>query len=105
LLDLQPKGPSRRTVQNGYRIEFPLRDFHRHIHDFAFLLGNQQRHVEGQDPIDLGATPTDGTAGALERKPRKKAGQKREKPVFASMSQLSFLCLFFASSSCCILSL
>jgi hypothetical protein len=48
LLDLEPDDPIKRTVPGGYRIEFSIGDLHRHIRDFAFILGNQQHHNTGQ---------------------------------------------------------
>jgi hypothetical protein len=39
LLDLEPEEPIKRTIRGSYRIEFPVGSLHRHIHDFAFMLG------------------------------------------------------------------
>jgi hypothetical protein len=36
-------------------IEFPLADFHHHIHAFAFIPGYKQHRFEDQDPINLKA--------------------------------------------------
>ena len=36
-------------------IEFPLADFHKHIHAFAFIPGYKQHKFEDQDPINLEA--------------------------------------------------
>ena len=47
LLDLTPEDPIKKAVQGGYRIEFPLGSLHRHIHDFAFILGNKQHQNAG----------------------------------------------------------
>ena len=55
LLDLEPEDPEKRAVRGGYRIEFPLAELHRHIHDFAFIPGYQQHRFEDQDPINLRA--------------------------------------------------
>ena len=37
-------------------ITFPLAEFHRHIHAFAFIPGYQQHKFEEQDPINIEAT-------------------------------------------------
>jgi len=55
LLDLEPEAPVHRAARGGHRIEFPLDEFHRHIHDFAFIPGYQQHTFEDQDPINLRA--------------------------------------------------
>ncbi len=55
LLDLEPEDPSQQTALGGYRIEFPLDELHRHIHDFAFIPGYEQHRFEDQDPINLRA--------------------------------------------------
>jgi len=67
LLDLKPEDPIKNAVQGGYRIEFPLGSLHRHIRDFAFLLGNRQHHLEDQAPINLDARRAEGAAEASER--------------------------------------
>jgi hypothetical protein len=54
LLDLEPDDPKKRAILGGYRIEFPLAQLHRHIHDFAFIPGHQQHHLENQ-PTSQGA--------------------------------------------------
>ena len=36
-------------------IEFPLAEFHKHIHDFAFIPGYKQHKFEEQDPINIEA--------------------------------------------------
>ncbi len=36
-------------------IEFPLADFHSHIHDFAFIAGYKEHKFEEQDPINIKA--------------------------------------------------
>ncbi|MGP8156456.1 MAG: class I SAM-dependent DNA methyltransferase [Candidatus Acidiferrales bacterium] len=36
-------------------IEFPLAEFHKHIHDFAFIPGYKQHKFEEQDPINIKA--------------------------------------------------
>lgn len=38
-----------------HTIEFPLADFHKHIHSFAFIPGYQQHKFEEQDPINIEA--------------------------------------------------
>jgi hypothetical protein len=55
LIDLEPEDPAKKSVRGGYRIEFPLAELHRHIHEFAFIPGYQQHHFEDQDPINLQA--------------------------------------------------
>ena len=41
-------------------IEFPLAEFHRHIHAFAFIPGYKQHKFEDQDPINLEAVAVMG---------------------------------------------
>ena len=42
--------------EQGIRsLEFPLRDFHKHIHEFGFIPGYKQHVFEDQDPINLKA--------------------------------------------------
>ena len=53
LLDLEPEDPSQQTALGGHKIEFPLADLHRHIHEFAFIPGYKQHKFEEQDPINL----------------------------------------------------
>jgi hypothetical protein len=55
LLDLEPEDPSKQRALGGYSIEFPLAEFHHHIHEFAFIPGYQQHRFEDQDPINLRA--------------------------------------------------
>jgi len=55
LLDLEPDDPARKTAPGGCRIEFPLAELHRHIHEFAFIPGYRQHRFEDQDPINLRA--------------------------------------------------
>jgi len=55
LLDLEPDDPTRKAAPGGYRIEFPLAELHRHIHEFAFIPGYRQHRFEDQDPINLRA--------------------------------------------------
>lgn len=38
-----------------HTIEFPLAEFHKHIHEFAFIPGYQQHKFEEQDPINIEA--------------------------------------------------
>jgi hypothetical protein len=38
-----------------HTIEFPLADFHKYIHNFAFIPGYQQHKFEEQDPINIEA--------------------------------------------------
>jgi len=46
LLDLEPDALEKRAVPGGYRIEFPLGSLHRHIQEFAFILGDRQNRLE-----------------------------------------------------------
>lgn len=39
-------------VKTGDVIQFPITQLHRHVEDFAFLLGLQQRHLEERDPVN-----------------------------------------------------
>jgi hypothetical protein len=58
LHDLEPEEQRGLPLFEGRRvatIEFPLADFHRHIHDFAFIPGYKQHKFEEQDPINLEA--------------------------------------------------
>jgi hypothetical protein len=41
--------------RRGTTIEFPLADFHRHIHDFAFIPGYKQHTYKEEDPINIEA--------------------------------------------------
>ncbi len=52
---MEPEDPERAAIPGGYRIEFPLDELHRHIHDFAFIPGYQQHRFEDPDPINLKA--------------------------------------------------
>ena len=42
-------------VVASLRIEFPLADFHKQIHAFAFIPGYKQHKFEEQDPINIRA--------------------------------------------------
>jgi hypothetical protein len=55
LLDLEPEDPDKQSVSGDFKVEFPLAELHRHIHDFAFIPGYQQHTFEDQDPINLRA--------------------------------------------------
>jgi hypothetical protein len=55
LIDLEPEDPRKRGIAGGYKVEFPIADLHRHVHDLAFIPGYQQHHFEDQDPINLDA--------------------------------------------------
>ena len=56
LHDLEPDDPlSPPLAGNVKSIEFPLADFHLHIHEFAFIPGYKQHRFEDQDPINLKA--------------------------------------------------
>ena len=43
------------NLDEATSVTFPLADFHRHIHAFAFIPGYQQHKFEEQDPINLEA--------------------------------------------------
>jgi hypothetical protein len=58
LHDLEPEDQRGLPLFEGRRvatIEFPLADFHRHIHDFAFIPGYKQHTFVEQDPINIEA--------------------------------------------------
>jgi hypothetical protein len=55
LIDLEPDDPSKKSALGGHRIEFPLAELHKYIHDFAFIPGYKQHKFEDQDPINLQA--------------------------------------------------
>ncbi len=58
LHDLEPDDQRVLPLFEGRRVatvEFPLADFHKHIHDFAFIPGYQQHKFEEQDPINIKA--------------------------------------------------
>jgi N-6 DNA Methylase len=58
LHDLEPNDPSGLPSIDNRRaatIEFPLAEFHKHIHDFAFIAGYAQHKFEEQDPINIRA--------------------------------------------------
>jgi len=58
LHDLEPEDQRGLPLFDGRRvatIEFPLAEFHRHIHQFAFIPGYKQHKFEDQDPINLEA--------------------------------------------------
>ena len=58
LHDLEPDDQQDLPLFGGRRvatIEFPLAEFHRHIHAFAFIPGYQQHKLEEQDPINIKA--------------------------------------------------
>jgi hypothetical protein len=58
LHDLEPDDQRVLPLFEGRRIasiEFPLADFHKHIHAFAFIPGYQQHKLEDQDPINIKA--------------------------------------------------
>ncbi len=42
-------------LEEDKSITFPLTDFHKHIHDFAFMSGYQQHTFQDQDPINIEA--------------------------------------------------
>jgi hypothetical protein len=58
LHDLEPEDQRELPLFNNRRVattEFTLADFHKHIHDFAFIPGYQQHKFAEQDPINLEA--------------------------------------------------
>jgi len=58
LHDLEPSGQISLPLFDKWRvatIEFPLSEFHQHIHSFAFIPGYEQHKFEEQDPINLKA--------------------------------------------------
>lgn len=58
LLDLEPDEQLNLPLFQGRRVqaqEFPLSDFHKHIHSFAFIPGYQQHKLQEQDPINIQA--------------------------------------------------
>jgi hypothetical protein len=58
LHDLEPEEQIGLPLFEGRRVatvEFPLAEFHRHIHDFAFIPGYKQHKFAEQDPINIEA--------------------------------------------------
>jgi hypothetical protein len=58
LHDLEPEERADLPLFAGRRVttaEFPLAEFHRHVHAFAFIPGYKQHKFEDQDPINLKA--------------------------------------------------
>ena len=58
LHDLEPEDQRALPLFDNRRvatIEFPLADFHKYIHEFAFIPGYQQHKFEEQDPINIEA--------------------------------------------------
>src|ERR1035437_9395144 len=59
LHDLEPEEQQDLPLFAGRRVhtlEFPLAEFHKHIHAFAFIPGYKQHRFADQDPINLKAT-------------------------------------------------
>jgi hypothetical protein len=59
LHDLEPEEQQDLPLFAGRRVhtlEFPLAEFHKHIHAFAFIPGYKQHRFADQDPINLEAT-------------------------------------------------
>src|ERR1035437_9044735 len=59
LHDLEPEEEQDLPLFAGRRVhtlEFPLAEFHKHIHAFAFIPGYKQHRFADQDPINLEAT-------------------------------------------------
>jgi len=56
LHDLEPEDQQTSPLLGRVKtIEFPLANFHRHIHAFAFIPGYKQQRFEDQDPINIRA--------------------------------------------------
>ena len=58
LHDLEPEEQRRLPLFDRWRVattEFPLADFHKYIHAFAFIPGYKQHKFEEQDPINIEA--------------------------------------------------
>ncbi len=58
LHDLEPEDQRHLPLFHNWRvatIEFPLTEFHQHIHSFAFIPGYKQHKFEPQDPINIRA--------------------------------------------------
>ncbi len=58
LHDLEPDDQRGLPLSDNLRvatIEFPLAEFHKHIHSFAFIPGYKQHRFEEQDPINIQA--------------------------------------------------
>lgn len=58
LHDLEPEDRRALPLLDNSRvatIEFPLAEFHKHIHDFAFIPGYKQHKFENHDPINIEA--------------------------------------------------
>ncbi len=56
--DLEPEDQRDLPLFDRFRVasqEFPLADFHRHVHAFAFIPGYKQHKFEEQDPINIEA--------------------------------------------------
>ena len=43
LIDLEPEDPAKKPALGGYRIEFSVAEFHRHINDFSFIPGFREQ--------------------------------------------------------------
>ena len=58
LHDLEPDAQSDLPLfdhRRGVTHEFPLSEFYRHVHEFAFIAGYQQHTFQEQDPINIEA--------------------------------------------------
>jgi hypothetical protein len=58
LHDLEPEAQRPLRLPDNSRVvttEFSLAEFHRHVHEFAFIPGYKQHRFEDQDPINLRA--------------------------------------------------
>ena len=68
LHDLEPEQQEDLPLFAGRRVhtlEFPLAEFHKHIHAFAFIPGYKQHRFADQDPINLEATEIMGHSNKL----------------------------------------
>jgi hypothetical protein len=55
LIDLEPEDTEKSGDRGAYRVEFALRELHRHVREFAFIPGYKQHKFEDPDPINLDA--------------------------------------------------
>ena len=58
LYDLDPEDQLDLPLFSGRRVrktEFPLKDFHKKIHEFAFIAGYKQQRVREEDPVNIKA--------------------------------------------------
>ncbi|NLN00434.1 MAG: class I SAM-dependent DNA methyltransferase [Lentisphaerae bacterium] len=58
LYDLEPEDQPNLTPfepRHYYKNEFPLKELHKHLHDFAFIAGYRQHRLRDEDPINIRA--------------------------------------------------